>query len=103
MTKIKVAGQVEVFVKALAPVPRSALRQAMKALAQDKGDTKRLDGNLSGYHRLRVGGFRMIYTENFVQGERVVECLFCEARATVYELFLKLQMEAFQSGVKQRG
>ena len=55
-TRVKVAAQVEVFVKSLAPEPRRALRRAIKALAQDKGDLQRLEGKLSGYHRLRVSG-----------------------------------------------
>ena len=57
-TRVRVEAQVEAFVKSLAPEPRRALRQAIKALAQDKGDVKRLEGKLSGYHRLRVGHYR---------------------------------------------
>ena len=93
MTKVKVTEQVESFVKALAPQPRRALRQGIKRLAQDEGDVKRLEGKLSGYHRLRVGGFRVIYTERFGGGDRLVECVFCEERAVVYDLFLQLQVE----------
>ena len=102
MTRVKVAPQVEDFIKALAPHPRRALRQGVKALAQDKGETKRLEGKLSGYHRLRVGSFRVIYSETFIRGERLIQCLFCEERATVYDLFLKLQLEDFGSVGEER-
>jgi mRNA-degrading endonuclease RelE of RelBE toxin-antitoxin system len=97
MTKVTVGAQVENFVKALAPEPRRGLRQSMKALAQHQGDTKRLEGKLSGYHRLRVGGFRVIYAERYFRGERIIECLFCQERAVVYDLFLKLRAEELGS------
>jgi hypothetical protein len=71
------------------------LRQAIKALGKDQGDLKRLEGKLSGYHRLRVGRFRVIYAERFVRGHRQIECLLCEERAVVYDLFLQLRVEEF--------
>lgn len=92
---VKVSQQVETFVKSLAPEPRRALRQAIKALAQDKGDLKRLEGKLSGYHRLRVGGYRVIYVERFQSGQRLIQCLFVKERALVYDLFLQLRAEEF--------
>lgn len=94
-TTVKVADQVENFVKSLAPEPRRTLRQAIKALAQDKGDLKRLEGKLSAYHRLRVGGYRVLYTEGFESGQRVIRCLFAKERAVVYDLFLQLHAEEF--------
>jgi mRNA-degrading endonuclease RelE of RelBE toxin-antitoxin system len=95
MTRVNVSEQVEAFVKSLAPEPRRALRQAIKALASDKGDRKRLEGKLAAYHRLRVGGYRVIYAERFVSGRRVIECLLARERAIVYELFLQLRAEEF--------
>ena len=94
-TKVRVAPQVESFVKSLAPEPRRALRQAIKALSQDKGDVKRLEGKLSGYHRLRVGHYRLIYAERFEGGTRFIDCLFSKERAVVYDLFLQLRIEEF--------
>jgi mRNA-degrading endonuclease RelE of RelBE toxin-antitoxin system len=94
-TKVRVAEQVESFVKALAPKPRRALRQAIKSLAQDKGDTTRLEGKLSGYHRLRVAGYRVIYAERFEAGQRIIECVFAKERAVVYDMFLQLRAEEF--------
>lgn len=94
-TSVKVEAQVEAFVKSLAPEPRRALRQAIKAMAQGKGDVKRLEGKLSGYHRLRVGGYRVLYAERFAGGQRVIECVFAKERAVVYDLFLQLRAEEF--------
>jgi len=94
-TKVKVAEQVESFVKALAPEPRRALRQGIKGLAQDKGEVKRLEGKLSPYHRLRVGHHRVIYAERFESGTRYIDCVFAQERAVVYDLFLQLRTEEF--------
>jgi mRNA interferase RelE/StbE len=94
-TRVRVEAQVEAFVKSLAPEPRRALRQAIKALAQEKGDVKRLEGKLSGYHRLRVGHFRVIYAERFEGGTRFIDCIFAKERAVVYDLLLQLRAEEF--------
>jgi mRNA-degrading endonuclease RelE of RelBE toxin-antitoxin system len=94
-TRVKVEAQVEAFVKSLASEPRRALRQAIKGLAQDKGDLQRLEGRLSGYHRLRMGGYRVIYAERFDGGQRLIECVFAKERAVVYDLFLQLRLEEF--------
>jgi mRNA-degrading endonuclease RelE of RelBE toxin-antitoxin system len=92
-TRIKVEAQVENFVKSIAPEPRRALRPAIKGLAQNRGDIKRLEGKLSGFHRLRVGHYRVIFAERVEKGFRVVECLFARERPVVYDMFLKLRLE----------
>src|SRR5437868_1349222 len=92
-TRVKVEAQVESFVKALAPEPRRRLTQAIKALAQNKGDIKRLEGKLQGFNRLRIAGFRVIFRERAEKGQRIVDCVFAENRAVVYELFVKLVSE----------
>lgn len=94
-TRVKVTPQVEAFVKSLAPEPRRALRQSIKGLGQNKGDVKRLEGKLSGYHRLRVGHYRVIYAERFEAGTRFIDCIFAKERAVVYDLFLQLYVEEF--------
>ena len=96
-TKVRIESQVEAFVKSLAPEPRRALRQGIKSLVEHRGDTKRLEGRLSGFHRLRVGHYRVIYAERFEKGSRVVECVFARERAVVYDIFLQLRMEELSS------
>lgn len=92
-TRVQVTPQATQFVKSLAPEPRRTLTLAIRALTQDKGDLKRLEGKLEGYTRLRVAGHRVIFREDFRSGERVIDCVFAEKRAIVYELFIKLRTE----------
>ena len=92
-TKIRVATQVEAFVKSLAPDPRRRLRLAIKELAEGRGDIKSLEGNLAGYCRLGVTGYRVIYKERAERGLRVIDCVFVERRALVYEIFARLLTE----------
>jgi mRNA-degrading endonuclease RelE of RelBE toxin-antitoxin system len=92
-TRVKVEAQVETFVKSLAPEPRRKLTLAIKALSEDQGDLKRLEGKLDGYVRLRVSGYRVIFKERFEKGERIIDCIYAENRSVVYELFLRLLSE----------
>ena len=95
-TRVKVEAQVETFVKSLAPEPRRKLTIAINALAEDKGDLKRLEGKLEGYVRLRVAGYRIIFKERFEKGERIIDCFFAENRSVIYELFIRLLSEGLQ-------
>src|SRR5262245_20971605 len=92
--RVKVESQVEAFVKSLAPEPRRCLTQAIKALAKDQGDIKRLEGKLEGYCRLRVRGHRVIFNERSERGQRIIDCVFAEKRALVYDLFIRLLSES---------
>jgi mRNA-degrading endonuclease RelE of RelBE toxin-antitoxin system len=92
-----VGSQVEAFVKSLAPEPRRRLTLALKALAEDKGDLRRLEGKLEGYARLRVTGYRVIYSERWERGERRIDCVFAEKRSLVYDLFIRLLGEGLES------
>jgi mRNA-degrading endonuclease RelE of RelBE toxin-antitoxin system len=92
-TKIRVEEQVEAFVKSLAPDPRKRLRMAIKGLADGEGDIKALEGNLGGYSRLRLAGYRVIFKERSDRGTRVIDCIFAERRPLVYELFVGLLTE----------
>lgn len=84
-TRVRLAPQVVRFLETLAPQPRRALRQGMKNLP--RGDTRLLEGKLTSFARLRVSGFRVIYSESLEAGERVFYCLFVERRSVVYDLF----------------
>jgi mRNA-degrading endonuclease RelE of RelBE toxin-antitoxin system len=92
-TRVLVESQVETFVKSLAPDPRRRLRLAIKGLANGRGDIKALEGNLAGYNRLSVTGYRVIFRERSEQGVRIVDCVFAERRALVYEIFVNLLAE----------
>ena len=74
-TEVRVGPEVEQFVKSLAPEPHRALSRAIKRLAHQEGDTQILEGKLGGWHRLRVGGYRMIYKETAESGTGGQLCL----------------------------
>lgn len=63
----------------------------MKALPA--GEINALEGRLSGYSRLRVGGYRIIFADTVKNGVRTFDCLFAERRSIVYELFEQILAE----------
>ena len=91
--RVRVSPQVEEFVKALAPEPRLRLTRALKGLADNRGDIKALEGRLQGYQRLRIAGFRVIFREHYLEGRRVIDCVFAERRSVVYEILATLLAE----------
>jgi len=101
-TRVKVESQVESFVKSLAPEPRRRLSAAIKALAHNRGDIQRLEGKLQGYSRLRMAGHRVIFCERADRGERIIDCVFAEKRALVYDLFVRLLSESIGHPGSQR-
>ncbi len=80
---IRVSAQVAAFVRSLPPEPRRQLRLAIRSLARGRGDLKSLEGDLAGYWRLRVAGYRVIVW----WGAAVIECVFAERRSIIYEIF----------------
>ena len=79
---VEYSQQVLDFLRALAPEPRRVLVRAMKQLPAGRGDLKALQGELSGFWRLRVKGYRVIFRYH----QRSVRCEFAESRSIVYEL-----------------
>ena len=92
-TRVNIESQVEAFIRSLASEPRRRLARALKALARDEGDVKRLEGKLEGYSRLRVAGHRVIFSERSEGSERIIDCIYAEKRALVYDLFIRLLSE----------
>lgn len=80
---IKVSVQVAEFCRSLAPEPRRELRLAIRALGNNHGDVKALEGDLTGYWRLRVGSYRIIFSRKAL----TIECIFAERRSIIYEVF----------------
>jgi mRNA-degrading endonuclease RelE of RelBE toxin-antitoxin system len=83
------SGEVETYIKSLAPEPRQAARLALKALAEGASstDTRALEGRLRGYWRLRVGKHRIIYTITAEAKGPCLNLLFAGPRSTVYGAF----------------
>ena len=96
--EVQWSKQVQNFVCALAPEPRRKLRLGIRRLANDQGDIKPLVDELTGYNRLRVADFRVIYREAFEKGVLVRKCLFAERRDVVYELFRKMVLDDVRGG-----
>jgi mRNA-degrading endonuclease RelE of RelBE toxin-antitoxin system len=90
MTKVRVSGQVESFVKSLAPEPRRALRTGIKSLASQRGDIKHLEGDLAGWSRLRIYTYRVVFKEIWQDGQRLVDCVYANRRSVVYDLFKEI-------------
>jgi mRNA-degrading endonuclease RelE of RelBE toxin-antitoxin system len=84
MPKVEVKQPVRDFIRRQAPEPRRALKQALKELEHERGDIVALEQPLDGYHRLRVGKFRLIFR---YASPGVIEAIFVEQRSMVYEVF----------------
>lgn len=81
---VHIAAQIALFSRCLAPEPRRAVKQALRELQGERGDISTLEGSLSGFSRLRVGRYRIIFT---YQPDSSIAVLFMEERRLVYELF----------------
>ncbi|MBI3987958.1 MAG: hypothetical protein HY343_13625 [Lentisphaerae bacterium] len=94
MIEVVLAGQVVDFVRRQAPEPRRWLKQALRNLAHERGDLKPLEGPLSGYYRLRVHTYRVLFAYETPTGSpRLIKCLYAERRNVVYEIFEHLVRE----------
>ena len=91
--EVQWSEQVRDFINSLAPEPKKKLRAGVRTLAHDQGDIKPLVDELLGYHRLRVGSFRVIYREAFQHGAPVRKCLFAERRDVIYEIFRQMVLD----------
>jgi mRNA-degrading endonuclease RelE of RelBE toxin-antitoxin system len=82
--KVRVREQVKAFIDTLAPESRIKIRFGLRGLEMERGDCMPLKEKLAGYHRLRIGGYRVLY--RYLPG-KVIECVFAESRSLVYHLF----------------
>jgi mRNA-degrading endonuclease RelE of RelBE toxin-antitoxin system len=82
--KVQMREQVKVFIDTLAPQSRKKMRLGIRGLETERGDCMSLREKLVGYHRLRIGGYRVLY--RYLPG-RVIECVSAESRSLVYHLF----------------
>lgn len=82
--KVKVRPPVWVFATTLGLEHRRAFKRAVLGLAKEKGDIKALGDKLSGYYRLKVARYRIIFRYT---PDRTIECVFAEERKLIYEIF----------------
>jgi mRNA-degrading endonuclease RelE of RelBE toxin-antitoxin system len=82
--KVQVREQVKVFIDTIAQEFRKKIRLGLHGLETERGDCMPLREKLAGFHRLRIGGYRVLY--RYLPG-KVIECVFAESRSLVYHLF----------------
>jgi mRNA-degrading endonuclease RelE of RelBE toxin-antitoxin system len=82
--RVQVREQVKTFTATLSPESRRRLRLGLRGLETERGDRLALKEKLAGYHRLRVGGYRVVF--RYLPG-KVIECVVAEERSLVYDLF----------------
>lgn len=87
--KISASNQVQLWLQSLPPETRSKVRLALKRLAGGSGgDVKSLRGELDGFLRLRVAGYRIIY---HLEPGRSIRLDYANARDAVYQAFIQLR------------
>lgn len=84
LNRVEVFPNVWETIQRLPPSPRKKLRAALRGLRHEKGDIKPLEGTLSGYFRLRVGAYRVIFVIRMLEGQRTYSCMYCGHRSVVY-------------------
>jgi mRNA-degrading endonuclease RelE of RelBE toxin-antitoxin system len=88
MMQVEISDQVRDFVRCQAPEPRHTLRHAIRRLALERGDIRALEGPLKGFHRLRVGAYRILFVYAVEAGKPMgIRCLYAETRDIVYSVF----------------
>jgi len=93
MIAVRVQDEVLDYLRRLSPQPRRALRVAIKALAEEKGDIKPLTDVLEGFYRLRVGSHRVMFEYEFIDDRRLITCVFAGPRKWIYEVFQSRLLE----------
>jgi mRNA interferase RelE/StbE len=84
MHKVRVEEQIREFIRRQAPEPRRALKRALRELERERGDIRAMEQALTGYYRLRIGKFRLIFRYS---DPGTIEAIFVEERGIVYEVF----------------
>jgi len=92
--KVVVGEPASIFVRRLSPEPRRAVKKALKALCSEHGEIRSLEKELSGFYRVRVGKYRIIFR---YRDEHTIEVPFVEERRIVYEVFAEQFIQRLKS------
>ncbi len=87
--RILASDQVTRWLRNLPPEPKQRVRAALKGLERWQGDFKALRGELEGFYRLRVGGYRIVYR---MISRSLVQLEYADTRDVVYEAFRQLRL-----------
>jgi mRNA interferase RelE/StbE len=96
MMKISASEQVADWLRHLAPEPKHRVRAALRSLEHWRGDIGPLHGELEGFYRLRIGGYRIVFR---VTSRRAIRLEYADTRDVVYEVFRQLRMLSEMAGV----
>ncbi len=89
MMKISASEQVAEWLSRLAPEPKRRVRVALKGLETWRGDIAPLHGELEGFYRLLIGGYRIVFR---VMRRKIIRLEYADTRDVVYEVFRQLRM-----------
>ena len=89
--RISASEQVQTWLSGLPPESKRQVRTALRNLERSARslDLKALRGELEGFHRLRLGGDRIIYHHG---GGKIVYLDYADLRDEVYEAFKRLRI-----------
>jgi len=87
--RISASDQVAGWLRSLPPQPKQRVRTVLKGLERWQGDIKPLRGELEGFYRLRVGGYRIVCR---IISRSLVQLEYADTRDVVYEAFRQLRL-----------
>jgi len=87
--RILASDQVTGWLRNLPPEPKQRVRAAFRRLERWQGDIKPLRGELEGFYRLRVGGYRIVCR---MVSKSLVQLEYADTRDVVYEAFRQLRL-----------
>ena len=87
--KISASEQVAEWLSRLAPEPKRRVRVALKGLETWRGDIAPLHGELEGFYRLRIGGYRVVFR---VVPRQMIRLEYADTRDVAYEVFRQLRI-----------
>jgi mRNA interferase RelE/StbE len=89
MMEISASEQVADWLSRLPPEPKRRVRAALRNLGNWRGDIGPLHGELEGFYRLRIGGYRIVFR---VMPRQVIRLEYADTRDIVYEVFRQLRI-----------
>jgi mRNA-degrading endonuclease RelE of RelBE toxin-antitoxin system len=87
--KISASEQVAEWLSRLAPEPKRRVRAALKGFETWRGDIAPLHGELEGFYRLRIGGYRIVFR---VMRRQSIRLEHADTQDVVYEVFRQLRL-----------
>jgi mRNA-degrading endonuclease RelE of RelBE toxin-antitoxin system len=87
--RILASDQVTGWLRNLPPESKRRVRAALRGLERWQGDIKPLRGELEGFYRLRIGGYRIVCR---MVSKSLVQLEYADTRDVVYEAFRQLRL-----------